>query len=351
MKRLKLKHSCGEYEIIQGRGVLSRIGDIATERVKGRTAVIVTDSNVAPLYAEKVERIFVACDFDAKTTVVPAGEESKSLEMLNRLYGEFNRSGLTRADVVIALGGGVVGDLAGFAAGTYMRGIAIIQAPTTFLAQIDSSVGGKTGIDLEYGKNLAGIIKQPLAVVADTDCLETLSEKVFAEGLAEALKYGLIKDAALFESLEKNKYDLEDVIYTCVSIKKDLVEADEFDCGARMMLNFGHTIGHAIEKAMDYKCTHGEAVAAGMIVEAKIGEKLGVTAKGTARRIQSAVRSSKLPEKFDIPVESIIGGIKSDKKKQGNNMNYVYLHEIGVARVLKIPMAEFENVIRSIWNE
>ena len=260
MKTLTV-HASSTYDIHIGEGILPA----ALERVAGRGRFcVVTDSNVEPLYGETVRGLLAAHGRVSGFTF-PAGETSKTLGTFSLLLEHLAGAGLTRSDTVVALGGGVTGDLAGFAAGCYLRGVRVIQIPTTLLAMIDSSVGGKTGVDLTAGKNLAGVFWQPAAVVADTALLSTLEPSVLADGMAEAVKYGMIADDALFASIERGEPVTADMIFACVDCKRRLVEADERDTGARQLLNFGHSFGHAIEKASGYAVGHGAAVAAGMV--------------------------------------------------------------------------------------
>ena len=289
MKTLTVALPGREYDIMIEKGLLDRAGEhCRTVLPRANRLAVVTDSNVATLYLERVRRSLERAGFAVTDIVVPAGESSKSLEQLARLYDGMLSFGLSRTDAVVALGGGVVGDLAGFAAATLLRGVDFVQIPTTVLAQVDSSVGGKVAIDLPAGKNLAGAFWQPRLVLMDPDCLNTLSDRIFSDGMAEVIKYGCILDGELFRLLEENPSrtavmeQIEQVLFTCCDLKRRVVEADERDTGERMLLNFGHTLGHAYELAYHYETyTHGEGVAAGMMAAAAIGEYLKDTPAGT----------------------------------------------------------------------
>lgn len=320
------------YPIHLRTGALTQLGEVAAACVKGRKAIVVTDSNVAELYLGKEVQSLKESGFTVASCTVPAGESSKSQEMLFLLYAQFHAAGITRTDLIIALGGGVIGDLAGFAAATYLRGCPLIQVPTTLLAQVDSSIGGKTGIDLPFGKNLAGVFYQPKAVVIDPSVLSTLSRARMAEGMAEVIKYGCIRDEMLFESIEKGTFDLEWILERCIRIKTTVVQNDEFDTGERMLLNFGHTMGHAVEKVTGFsKLTHGEAVAIGMVYASVIGENAGITPAGTTDRIRAVLSRWNLPLSTDLNFEDLYTAMLSDKKKLSGKLYYVLLKKIGEA--------------------
>jgi len=341
------------YPIHIRTGALAQLGEVASSCVKGRKAIVVTDSNVAELYLGKAVQALKESGFSVASCTIPAGESSKSQKMLFMLYEQFHTAGITRTDLVVALGGGVVGDLTGFAAATYLRGCPLIQVPTTLLAQVDSSIGGKTGIDLPYGKNLAGTFYQPKAVVIDPSVLSTLSRTRMAEGMAEVIKYGCIRDELLFETLERGTFDLEWILERCIRIKTTVVQNDEFDIGERMLLNFGHTLGHAIEKVTGFsKISHGEAVAIGMVYASAMGENAGITPAGTTARISLVLARWKLPQSTDLDFDEIYTAMLSDKKKLSGKLYYVLLKKIGEAAtypmsvtVLKTELAKaFEDV-------
>ncbi len=350
MPEILASTTSGDYTILIQQGALDRLGEIAAQVCRGRRAAIVTDENVARLYLDRAAKSMRVSGFAPALITVPAGEASKSPEKLLHLYEMFNAAGLSRTDPVIALGGGVVGDLAGFAAATYLRGIPLIQVPTTLLAQVDSSIGGKTGIDLPYGKNLAGAFYQPKAVVMDPGVLHTLARAQMAGGMAEVIKYGLISDLPLFEQIEKKSFDLEWILERCVRIKTTVVSRDEKDSGERMLLNFGHTIGHAVEKAAGFAgYSHGEAVAIGMVAATAIGEKLGHTPAGTTDRLRSLLKDYQLPVSAKLPVEDLLSAIQSDKKRLAGRIYFVLLKAVGSAFLQSMDPADLERILREVW--
>ncbi len=348
MKNLTVALPGREYEIRIESGLLDRAGEhIRAVCPRARRLAVITDSNVAPLYLERVERSLTAAGFDAKGITVPAGESSKSLEMLGRLYNEMLDFGLSRTDAVVALGGGVVGDLAGFAAATVLRGVDFIQMPTTLLAQVDSSVGGKTAIDLPAGKNLAGAFWQPKLVLMDPDCLNTLSDRVFSDGMAEVIKYGCIRDKGFFHLLEDCggragvMEHIEQVLYTCCAIKRDIVQADERESGLRMLLNFGHTMGHAFELAGAYeKWTHGQAVAVGMLWAARLGAALDVTPETVEGEIAALLTEYDLPIHIPCPWQMMEHAVCRDKKRGDGGIQVVLLEALGQARTEKMEISD-----------
>lgn len=336
------------YDIVIERNILSRCGEIVREVSKAATAAIVTDSNVAPIYLQKVKRSLENEGFRTVTFFFPAGETSKTISTVTDILNFFAENSMTRSDIAVALGGGVTGDLTGFAAAIYMRGIDFVQIPTSLLAQIDSSVGGKTGADLPSGKNLCGAFHQPSAVIIDPEVLKTLPAKFFADGMAEAIKYGCIADGELFEkiALGIDTENADSMIYRCVDIKREIVEHDEKEKGERMLLNFGHTLGHSAEKLSDFTLTHGEGVGVGMYIMAKAGEKQGLTEKGTAERIAALLEKYSLPLSCGISLEDLCSGALTDKKRSGNDINIVLLDKIGSAFTKKLPVDQLYDFVR-----
>ena len=339
------------YDIFIERGIIDRCGEYVKSLSKATRVTVITDTNVAPLYQWRELNSLDKQGFQFTTHTFQAGEESKTLDTISEMYKTLADFKMTRKDVIVALGGGVTGDMAGFTAATYLRGIDFIQIPTSLLAQVDSSVGGKTGVDLPHGKNLVGAFHQPIAVLIDPDTLNTLPDMYINDGMAEVIKYGCIKDAEFFEKLSKEDAfeNIEDVIEVCVSIKRDVVSRDEREAGERMLLNFGHTLGHAIEKLYNFKgISHGMAVAIGMVLIAKAGEKEGITETGTADRI------SKLCLKYGLPVsdkstfEDMAQAATGDKKTAGNSINLVLLSKIGESFTKKV---ELENLLDFIKTE
>lgn len=326
------------YDIKVGFGLLDRTGELCREALpRAQKLAVVTDSNVQPLYLERVMDSLRQAGLQVLSLTVPAGEGAKCAEQLVMLWEKLMEFGMTRTDAVAALGGGVVGDLAGFAAATLLRGVDYIQIPTTLLAQVDSSVGGKVAIDLHAGKNLAGAFWQPSLVLIDPNCLCTLSDRTFSDGMAEVIKYGCIRDRAFFDLLDHCggragvMEHIEEVIYTCCDIKRKVVLADERDTGERMVLNFGHTIGHAFELAGNYETwSHGQGVAAGMNWAAQIGVGLGVT-PDIVEPIQNILEKYDLPIDIPCPWDTLTNAVLRDKKNLGGKINLIVLESLGHA--------------------
>lgn len=319
------------YDVTVGSGLLEKTAELLDGICKFQTVAIVTDDIVEPLYLERVKASFPK-SINVYSFAVPHGEQSKSAENLLQLYSFFSRCGITRSDLIIALGGGVVGDLTGFAASSYLRGVRYVQIPTTLLAQVDSSVGGKTAINIPQGKNLVGSFYQPCAVLCDTSVLNTLKDTVFHDGVAEIIKYGCICDKELFEKISQihRPEILEEIILRCISIKAEVVAQDEHDTGRRMILNFGHTIGHAVEKFhhfTDY--THGQGVAIGMVHITRLSEEKGITRPGTASRIEKLCRLFDLPTQCDVPADELFRICCLDKKNMNSKIHLILLSEIG----------------------
>ena len=296
------------YDVMIGTGLLGKSGELIKQVLpKAERAVIVTDSNVAPLYADTVKTSLEAAGYTAFVHVFPAGEANKRLTAIEGMYAAMAAAELSRSDFAVALGGGVTGDMCGFAAATYLRGIAFVQMPTTVLSQNDSSVGGKTGVDLACGKNLVGSFHQPSLVLADVDTLSTLPPRYITDGFGEIIKHGCIQSAELFALIEQYGTDMEkiaDFTARSVAIKSGVVERDERESGERMLLNFGHTLGHAIEKCCDFtKYAHGEAVGIGMRMMARAGEAAGLTASGTADRIEAVLQKCGMPTACEFTLE------------------------------------------------
>lgn len=331
------------YDIKIAKGLRHTIGTEIKNIFNGRKIALITDENVDKYYGSETEKSLKNQGFDVRKIVLQAGEKTKSFNSLMTLYNEFIDFNLTRSDLIITMGGGVIGDLGGFAAATYLRGIKFVQFPTSLLAQVDSSVGGKVAVDLEKGKNLVGAFYHPSLVIIDSEMLDTLPDRVFNDGMGEVIKYGLIGDKELFDKLYNagGRNDvmkiIDDVIHTCCDIKRIVVEKDEKDTGLRMILNFGHTIGHAIEKYFNFeKYTHGEAISIGMYEITKISEEKGLTEKGTADRIKNILVKYDLP--YDVKIdnkEEIIDTISLDKKNLNNVLNLIVLDKIGSCRIIK----------------
>jgi 3-dehydroquinate synthase len=345
MKKITLS-ATGKYDILVENGLLLKIGELTRSVSKAVKAAVITDANVSALYSKAVLQSLEAAGFETCLFVFPAGESSKNHNSLLQIYSFLAESDITRSDIIIALGGGVTGDMAGFAAATFLRGIDFIQVPTSLLAQTDSSIGGKTGIDLMHGKNLVGAFYQPSLVICDPTVLTTLPSRIFNDGMAEVVKHGCIKDINLFEkinSAEKIDDILFDMICRSIEIKRDVVENDEKEKGERMLLNFGHTMGHAIEKVCNFSTfTHGEAVSMGMVLAAQAGELNGITQKGTAEQIKALLQKLGLPVECSINIKELAEAAINDKKRSGGIINLVMLRRLGAAFTLKLPVTELE---------
>lgn len=333
------------YDVMIGKGLLNKSGELINNVLpKAERAVIVSDSNVAPLYADTVRASLEAAGYTVFVHVFPAGEANKRLTAIEGMYAAMAAAELSRSDFAVALGGGVTGDMCGFAAATYLRGIAFVQMPTTVLSQNDSSVGGKTGVDLACGKNLVGSFHQPSLVLADVDTLSTLPPRYITDGFGEIIKHGCIKSAELFALIGQYGTDREkiaDFTARSVAIKSGVVERDERESGERMLLNFGHTLGHAIEKCCDFtKYAHGEAVGIGMLMMARAGEAAGLTASGTADRIEAVLQKCGMPTSCEFTPEKICAAAMLDKKRRGEKMNIVLLRDIGDSFVYQIRCAD-----------
>ena len=331
------------YDIYIGSGLLATLGEEAKKLGKAQKICIVSESTVFPLYGAAAKESLENSGFEVMSYVFPSGEESKNgatfLDLLNFLA----ENKLTRSDMIVALGGGVVGDLAGFAAASFLRGIRFIQVPTTLLAAVDSSVGGKTAIDLPAGKNLAGAFCQPSLVLCDTDTLNSLPVDVFRDGCAEVIKYGVLYDPALFAHLEEKglDFDREAVITRCVELKRDVVMEDEFDTGARMKLNLGHTIGHGVEARSNFGLSHGKSVAIGMAIVSRASN-----CPDTAR-ILAILEKFGLPATTDYPVEDIYTYTLSDKKRSGGTVKLIIPKAIGNCVIVPTPVENLKSFIQA----
>ncbi len=346
-------HTESPYEILVGSGLLRSCGqEIARVHTPCRVAII-TDDTVDSLYGTQTESSLRAAGYQVCKFVFAHGERSKCLQTALDAYEALTANGISRSDLIVALGGGVVGDLAGFVAATYLRGIDFVQIPTTFLAAIDSSVGGKTAVDIPSGKNLVGAFWQPKRVICDTDTLSTLSEEIFSEGTAEAIKYGAILDESLYRLLASGGLSshLEEVICRCVDLKRMLVEEDERDQGSRQLLNFGHTLGHCVETLSGYTVPHGRAVAIGMAMITRAGESLGLTPSGTTQDLLSVLDTYRLPSQYEgATVQQFCQVALGDKKRHGDSLTVVLLDQIGKAVLYPVPLSELESFLSHAWN-
>lgn len=346
------------YAIKVGGGLLPRLGAECAQLKLGQRCAVITDANVGKHFAKAALKSLSASGFEPFLITVPAGEKSKRVSMVEKCYDQLAAHRLERKSFIVALGGGVVGDLAGFVAATYLRGIPFVQVPTTLLAQVDSSVGGKTGVNLKSGKNLVGAFYQPRLVLCDLDALKTLPKREYVSGLAEVIKYGVIYDAIFFAQLERNlpkllqrdTATLRTVVARCCEIKADVVGQDETEGGLRAILNFGHTIGHAIENISGYgKFLHGEAISVGQVAAAKLSHKVLGFPSSEAVRIEKLFTQASLPVKLKFNTsqrKKLFGAMKLDKKVSGGEITFVLAQKIGkVVWNQKVPAALIESVL------
>ena len=342
-------HTAPAYAVSIGGGLLTACGQRLREVLAPCRVAVITDSTVAPLYLKTVTGSLEDAGFTVCSYIFPAGEGSKNFTTLAAILEFLAEQHLTRTDCVAALGGGVTGDMVGFAAACYLRGIRCVQLPTTLLSAVDSSVGGKTAIDLAAGKNLAGAFLQPTAVLCDTDCLRSLPSDVFADGTAEAIKTGVLDDESLFALFEDNTFTAapEEVIARCVRYKAGVVERDEKEQNERRLLNLGHTVGHAIEKCSGYAIPHGHAVAAGLSIIARSAEALGWTEEPIAARIAACLKKNHLPTGTEFSAKALAEAALADKKRAGGNITLVIPKKIGVCELKKVPVSELLPIIRA----
>lgn len=337
------------YDILIGSGVLARLGQEAKALGRAENVCVVSETTVFPLYGEIVRDHLEQAGFHVETFVFPAGESSKNGTTFLNLLNFLAEKKLTRSDMIVALGGGVVGDLAGFAAASFLRGIRFIQIPTTLLAAVDSSVGGKTAIDLPAGKNLAGAFCQPSLVLCDTDALLFLPEDIFRDGCAEVIKYGVLYDPGLFAHLEEKglSFERETVITRCVELKRDVVAQDEFDTGSRMKLNLGHTIGHGVEAMSAFSLSHGKSVAIGMSIIARAAVKFSLLPQTDCNRLLKVLESFGLPTHTQYDPASLYAYALSDKKRTGGQVKLIVPRAIGRCDILPIPVENLKDWIQA----
>ena len=335
------------YEIIIEKGLLEKAGELIADVKKPCAAAIVTDDIVDGLYGDIVAGSLAKAGFTVTKFVFLNGEKSKNIETYISVLEFFAKSSLTRSDIAVALGGGVVGDITGFAAATYLRGIDFVQLPTTMLAAVDSSVGGKTGVDLPSGKNLVGAFHQPSLVLCDTAATKTLPDIIFADGVVEAIKSGIIGDKGLFELISEGnaRANVAQIIEAAVRVKANIVEGDEFESGDRRLLNLGHTFGHAIELLSDFGITHGAAVAQGMVIAAKIAQNLGIATENVASKTKAAFEANNIDYRCAFTAKQIAQAAMTDKKRQGQNLVLVLPKSIGHCVQYKIRAEELEGLI------
>lgn len=347
MRRINVKTS-REYSVLVGNGSICNINDELKSAIKAKRVLIVSDDNVAPLHlnglVEKLEN-----SYNCFTHILKNGEEHKNIDAVLGIIAELQKNEFDRDDAIIALGGGIVGDISAFSASIYMRGIDFINIPTTLLSQVDSSVGGKTGVDFGGAKNIIGSFYQPVLVICDTDYLKTLPENIFSDGCAEVIKYAFINDKGLLDIIEDGiQKNIDEVVYRCVSDKNAVVSDDEFDRGLRGLLNFGHTIGHAVESLSSYKISHGSAVSIGMRIVTEGFEKCGICQKGVFDRIVTVLSNNKLPIKCDYNAEDIINAVRKDKKKSGDSISVIVPKELCKCEIEKMSFEKLYSVIKEV---
>lgn len=371
MNTILIEGKSNNSKVYINNGIFKMAAKMCMQKFDMKKVHIITDDNVESLYLDalisdfaelaysdvQIEEAQEDFDFEISYSIIPSGEQSKNLATLADIYDSLADAALSRKDLIIALGGGVVGDIAGFAAATYLRGVNLCQIPTTLLSQVDSSVGGKCAIDLAQGKNLVGSFYQPHMVIIDPQLLETLSEEVFADGMAEVIKYGFIDSPEILEMAvnyaqsiklgERNREKIQEIIHKCIDIKKSFVEEDEYDTGKRQILNFGHTLGHAIEKLSGYGgFTHGQAISIGMVCALKMfscdNQDL------ILKKLTDILNIYALPTELPYQVEEIFEAVKNDKKRDAQTIRFVVLKALGRAEVIEISMKEFMSRLRAI---
>ncbi len=334
------------YDVVIGGGLAKKLGEYANSEGLGKKAVVVSDSNVAPLYANGAMQALENAGYEVYLYVFKSGEQSKCGKTYFDIMNFLAEKRISRTDTLYALGGGVTGDLTGFCAATYMRGVNYVQLPTSLLAAVDSSVGGKTAIDLDGGKNLCGAFYQPRFVLCDTKMISTLPEKYFSDGCAEIIKYAFIKDKELCNTIKSGiKNNIEDVIARCVRIKADIVKNDEHEHGERRLLNFGHTVGHAAETLSHFEMGHGEGVAVGMYTVTNALEKMKAAKSGITSELLELLKMYSLPHKAPFSAEEIFQKTAADKKCENDGIYLVTVGEIGHGRYEKIPMSRLKEII------
>ncbi len=336
------------YDIVIEDGIIKSTGALIKEIKAGGKVAVIADETTSALFGETVKKSLENEGFAVSEFTVPAGEESKSAENYIWLLNSLAEANLSRSDFIVALGGGVVGDLTGFVAATYLRGISFVQIPTTLLSAVDSSVGGKTAINLNAGKNLAGAFFQPSLVICDTAIIKSLPDAIFADGMAEVIKYGAIRNAKILDLVKCGaKENIEEIISECVKIKRDIVANDEFDHGERQLLNLGHTPAHAIEKNSSFAVSHGKAVAIGMVLMASAAEKLGLCENGVSKELSELCRMFSLPTECDYSAEELFSVAMSDKKRANGMITLVVPKMRGESILMKMPENDMQSFFKA----
>lgn len=372
MEKINVKTEGKAYDICIEGGLLNKLPEILKERFFGKKLALVTDSTVFPLYGEIFTQKLNKIGFKVIPILFEAGEKRKNLHTLTYIYNKLAEGSFTRSDIIVSLGGGVAGDMAGLAAATFLRGMGFIQIPTTLLAMVDSSIGGKVAVDLPQGKNLVGTFYQPDAVYTDPLLLGSLTDRQFSDGMAELLKHSFIRDVSLYQNLirdnERMESDNKDLslknltprqtltsnldtfIAQSCCIKRNVVEEDEYDNGIRQLLNFGHTIGHAIERVQNFSgYSHGEAISVGMVVMTQLTESMGLTIKGETQKLIKALTLYSLPVVMpSLDLEALITAIRLDKKTRSGMITIAYIEKIGVGKLMNFNLKELEDRIHGI---
>ena len=349
MRTVRVNAASKSYDVLIGKNAVTVLGEQAKKVCPGALkALVVSETNVAPFYLDVVKAQLEGAGFEVTDYVFEAGEQYKNINEIAGMWNRMAEAGFTRTDFVVGLGGGVTTDMAGFAASTFLRGIKVIQLPTSLLAMVDASVGGKTGIDIPKGKNQVGAFWQPSLVLEDTAFLKTLPDEVFTEGMGEVTKHAFIMDLKLLEKLEEAagdiRYDedlLEEIVYMNVSDKASVVGEDETDNGRRQTLNYGHTVGHVIERDSGFTKPHGICVAKGMGIVMDACVRAGNLAEDDAERMKALLKLYKLPTEDDITPEAIVEGAMNDKKKRGGTLSVILVNKIGQAEIKKMTAEEF----------
>ena len=357
MKELIVNVSGKTYPIHIESGILKKLPDVFKEKYSGKKLAVVSDDIVFNIYGNTFVNNLQQKGFFVTPIIFEAGEKSKNLNTLNEIFNALADNAFTRSDIVVALGGGVTGDMAGLAAAIFLRGMRFIQIPTTLLAMVDSSIGGKVGVDLPQGKNLIGAFYQPDAVYTDPSLLETLSDRWFQDGMAELIKHGIIRDESLYRRLAFDEYDrktlsenLDDYIFASCNIKRIIVEEDEKDNGIRQILNFGHTIGHAIERVQNYSgLSHGEAISIGMVYITRLTENMGITERGETEKIIEVLKKYRLPTQWpDLDISDVLKAISIDKKNRSGKITIACIERIGHGRLIEMDLNELEEKIHGV---
>lgn len=362
-RRLTVAHPQGHYEVIVGRGLLGRLGKLAP--LPGGNVAVISDSHVGPLFGTRISEAGTRLQGTVERLQFPAGESHKSLDTARELYAQLLEVGLDRSGAIVALGGGVVGDVGGFVAATYMRGVPLVQCPTTLLAMVDASVGGKTGVDLPQGKNLVGAFKQPVAVLADVDTLRTLPPAEFAAGMAEVIKHGLLAGGALLKMVEHaewrqevlfqqgNEEYLVDLVAAAIAVKRDVVQEDPYEKGRRATLNLGHTFAHAIERQSRYAVGHGYAVGMGLVAAARLSAKLGHCDELLQEQVEDLLRRFTLPVRIPpgVNAKDLLEAMGSDKKKEQGQLRFILIRGAGDVFISSdVPAAAVIETIEELQN-